>query len=92
MPATYEIKNGSTYKILALDKVSCVIKLTASDGTVKEFIHEIESEVPGTEITAERINAVANQLALDFDADHSFVMPNPVITFNTPIEAVVPTP
>lgn len=88
MARSYQIKNGTTYSVMAVDKVSCVIKLTATNGNEIEFRHEIESEVPGTPITAERINAVAAQLLIDWDTNQQNALPEPVLVFNEPI--VVP--
>lgn len=85
--ASYTIKNGETYKVMSPNKVSLVVELKASNDATIEFRHEIESEDADTPITAERINRVLSDLAIQFEADQNVVLPSPILVFNEPISA-----
>lgn len=89
MPATYKFLNGSTYKVLSPNKVTAVLRLTASDGRVKEFPHEFEV-ADGTIITADDINAQANALAWEFENNPGGELLNVGLTFNEEISVTDP--
>lgn len=87
MAAKYIVHNGSTFKRLSNDKISCVVTLKSSDG-IREVtqITEIESEVPGTLLTSERVASELQRLANEFDANQDVGLPDLGITFNAEIE------
>lgn len=89
MSATYKFLNGSTYKVLSPNKVVAVLRLTASDGRVKEFPHEFE--VPeGQIITPQNINDQANALAWEFENNPNAELPEIILTFNQDITVTDP--
>ena len=83
MPATYEIRNGETFKRLSKSKVASVVKLTNSSGISKEFPHEFET-IDGSEITGAVLHEQANALLIAYENDPNAGLANIDIQFGTP--------